>query len=159
VIQGKYVQKTREECMKKKDSGKKKAGGSIGLEVAKEKDRTKEQFERPTDSDRPGPDQVLSQPPDTTEAARPGISLIQDYRIRDMLVFADAAVAKDPDQVFDVLARNFDTPGGVSWWLHKVGHGDKAQYAKGRDLVEYIRKVSHELHRDLKDIGKPKARW
>lgn len=145
--------------MKKKDSGKKKAGGSIGLEVTKEKDLTKEQFEKATDSDSPDPDQVLSQPPDTTEPVRPAISRMQDYRIRDMLVFADAAVAKDPDGVFDVLARNFETPGGVSWWLHRVGHGEKAQYAKGRDLVEYIRKVSHELHRDLKDIGKPKARW
>ena len=145
--------------MKKKDSGKKKAGGSIGLQVTKEKDLAEEQFEKATDSGSPDPNGVLSLPPDTTEPARPAMSRMQDYRIRDMLVFADAAVAKDPDGVFDVLARNFDTPGGVSWWLQRVGHAEKAQYAKGRDLVEYIRKVSHELHRDLKDIGKPKARW
>jgi len=142
--------------MKRKDSGKKK---SASVEVIEEKDRTEEEFEKAIDPDLSDLDQSLSQPSDATEQARPATSIMQDYAIRNMLVFADAAVAKDPDGVFDVLARNFDSPGWVSYWLRKVGHGDKARYAKGRDLVEYIRKVAHELHGDLKDIGKPKARW
>ncbi len=76
-----------------------------------------------------------------------------------MLVFADCAVQKNPDGVFDVLARNFESTGALSWWLHRIGHGDKTIYVKGRDLVEYFRKISHELYRELREIGKPVARW
>ena len=102
------------------------------------------------------PAEAVSEEPKTSSA--PQIGRIQQYWIFTMLVFADCAVQKDPDEVFDVLARNFDTPGALSWWLYRIGHGDMAKYVKGRDLVEYFRKVAHELHRDLKGMGKPVAR-
>ncbi len=145
--------------MKKKDSGKKKHGKIMGMEVIKGNRRKGHGLEAARDADRPDEDKSRSHSPVTNAPDQPMTSRMHDYWIRTMLVFADAAVAKDPDGVFDVLARNFDSAGNLSWWLHRVGHGDKAQYAKGRDLVEYIRKVAHELHRDLKEIGKPVARW
>lgn len=145
--------------MKKKDSGKKKHGKIMRMEVLKGNLRNDHGLEEAGDANRPDADQSLSQSPEATAPDQPTTSRMHDYWIRTMLIFADAAVAKDPDEVFDVLARNFDSAGNLSWWLHRVGHGDKAQYAKGRDLVEYIRKVAHELHRDLKEIGKPVARW
>ena len=87
------------------------------------------------------------------------MSRIQQYWISIMLVFADCAVQNNPDGVFDVLARNFDSPGTLSWWLHRIGHGDIAKYTKGKDIVDAIRKVAYELYRDLREIGKPVARW
>jgi hypothetical protein len=89
----------------------------------------------------------------------PQMGRIQQYWISTMLIFADCAVQKNPDGIFDVLARNFDSPGALSWWLQRIGHGDMAKYTKGKDIVDAIRKVAHELYRDLRDIGRPVARW
>jgi hypothetical protein len=97
--------------------------------------------------------------PIITQDTLSNVSLVQKYSILSMLVYADCAVKLSPDEVFHVLARNFDNPGLLSWWLHRIGHGDKAKYAKGRDLIDYIRKIAHELHRDLKNVGKPVARF
>ena len=87
------------------------------------------------------------------------MSKVQTYSILSMMVFADCAVQKDPYGIFDVLARNFVDNGFLSWWLNRIGHGDKTKYAKGRDIVDYIRKIAHELYRELKEVGKPIARF
>lgn len=82
------------------------------------------------------------------------------YSVRNAYVLADVAVQKSPEGVFDVLARNFDNPGFLSYWLDRVGHGDKRQLLKNKDLIDYIRVVAHRLYRDLaKEIGRPIARW
>lgn len=85
---------------------------------------------------------------------------LQDHCFRNLLVFADCAVQADRCGVFDVLARNFDNHGTLSDWLNKVGYSGMSGYARGRDLIDYIRIVAHEIHEDMKkSIGKPVARW
>lgn len=82
------------------------------------------------------------------------------YNVRNAYLLADVAVQKSPEGVFDVLARNFDNPGGLNYWLDRVGHGDKKQFLKGKDLIDYIRVVAHRLYQELaKEIGRPVARW
>jgi hypothetical protein len=89
-----------------------------------------------------------------------GVSRNQQYAIRNLIVFADCAVQKDESGVFDTLARNFDSNGFLSYFLSKSGYGHLTPYGKGRDLIDYIRKVAHEIHRDMKkSIGKPIPRW
>jgi hypothetical protein len=51
----------------------------------------------------------------------PQMSRIQRYWIGTMLVFADCALQKDPEGVFDVLARNFEHTNALSWWLWRIG--------------------------------------
>ncbi len=83
------------------------------------------------------------------------ISRNQSYWISTMKIFADCAVQENQQGVFDVLARNFDTSGHLSWWLWRIGHADKCKYTKRKDIVDAIRKVSSELYRDLRqDIGR-----
>ena len=90
----------------------------------------------------------------------PAMSRAQDYAMRNLLVFADCAVQEDESGVFDVLARNFDSTGLMGYWLNKVGYGHLTQYAKDRDLVQYIRKAAHQIHRHMKrTVGKPVTRW
>jgi len=95
--------------------------------------------------------------PDESKTS-PQMGRIQQYWISTMLIFADCAVQKSPDGVFDVLARNFETTGALSWWLHRIGHAEIAKHTKGKDIVDAIRKVAHELYRELRYIGKPVAR-
>ena len=87
------------------------------------------------------------------------MSLAQKYTLLSIQTFADCVVQQSPDGIFDVLARNFGDNGALSFWLHKVGHGHLTTYAKGHDIVDYIRKTSHELFKAMKDVGKPIARW
>ena len=104
------------------------------------------------------PKQVETVTDESKPSPAPQIGRIQQYWISTMLVFADCAVQNNPDGVFDVLARNFDSPGALSWWLYRIGRGEMAKYTKGKDVVDAIRKVAHELHRELREIGKPVAR-
>ena len=90
----------------------------------------------------------------------PHLSYVQEYAIRNTLVYADCAVQKDESGVFDVLARNFADKGMVGYFLTKVGHQHLVQYAKNRDIIDYIRVVSRELYREMKGtVGKRTARW
>jgi hypothetical protein len=90
----------------------------------------------------------------------PQMSRIQRYWIGTMLVFADCALQKDPEGVFDVLARNFEHTGALSWFLWKIGHGEMTRFVRGKDLIEAIRKIAHELYRYLKtEVGRPVARF
>ena len=74
-------------------------------------------------------------------------------------ILADAAVQQDPSGVYDVLARNFVDSGTLSWWLHRIGHGDMSRLGQRKDLFDYLRLVSNALHRELKrDLGRPVAR-
>ena len=74
-------------------------------------------------------------------------------------ILADAAVQQDPSGVYDVLARNFVDSGTLSWWLHRIGHGDMTRLGRRKDLFDYLRLVSNALHRQLKhDLGRPVAR-
>lgn len=90
----------------------------------------------------------------------PSIGRIQGYWISTMKIFADCAVQTNEQGVFDVLGRNFETSGDLSRWLWRIGHVDKCKYTKRRDIVDAIRKVSSELHRDLsRDVGRRICRW
>ena len=74
-------------------------------------------------------------------------------------ILADAAVQQDPSGVYDVLARNFVDSGTLSWWLHRIGHGDMTGLGRRKDIFDYLRLVSNALHRQLKhDLGRPVAR-
>lgn len=105
------------------------------------------------------PTAVPSESQSSSPAQAPIMSLVQKYNIASILTFADCAVQKSPDGIFDVLARNFIDNGMLSFWLNKVNYGPLTAYSKGHDLVDYIRKVSHELFKAMKDIDKPVARW
>jgi hypothetical protein len=95
-----------------------------------------------------------------TNPPTPHLSYVQKYAIRNVLVYADCAVQKDESGIFDVLARNFADKGMVGYFLTKVGHQHLVQYAKNRDVIDYIRVVSRELFKEMKKIvGKPVARW
>jgi hypothetical protein len=108
--------------------------------------------------------ELCSAVPERNEAVNPTptppMSLAQKYTLLSIQTFADCAVQKSPEAIFDVLARNFGDNGALSFWLHKVGHGHLTAYAKGHDIVDYIRKTSHELFRAMKeDVGRQVARW
>lgn len=80
--------------------------------------------------------------------------------LRTMLVLSDCCVQLGPEGIFDVLGRNFDSPGFLSWWLTRIGKSHLIAFLRGKDIVDGIRKVSHELYRELKtEIGRPVARW
>lgn len=105
------------------------------------------------------PSQVQPAPEAVEVPPRPQLGRLQQYWISTMLIFADCAVQKSPEGVFDVLARNFEHTGALSYWLWRIGHGDKVQYVKRKDIVDAIRKVSAELHRDLsREVGRLVAR-
>ena len=90
----------------------------------------------------------------------PKMGRIQKYWIGTMLIFADCAVQDSPEAIFDVLARNFEDTGALSWWMWRIGYGDKTKLLKGKDIVDAIRKVAHLLYRDLKkEIGRPVVRF
>lgn len=90
----------------------------------------------------------------------PQMSRIQRYWIGTMLVFADCSVQKSPDGIFDVLARNFEDTGNLSWWLWRIGHGEMTQHLKGKDILDASRKIAHELYKHLKtEVGRPSARF
>lgn len=96
----------------------------------------------------------------TPVPSTPHISRVQDYALRNLLVFADCAVQKDESGVFDVIARNFDNTGILGWWLQRIGKGELIPLTKGKDIVDAIRVISHALYRQLKaEIGKPIPRW
>lgn len=98
---------------------------------------------------------------DSPEAQRvPRLSRVQEYALKNLLVYADCAVQKDEWGVFDVLARNFDNNGSISYWLNKVGFDHLTKHGKGKDIVDFIRKVSFGVFKDMqKNVGKPIARW
>ena len=88
------------------------------------------------------------------------MSRIQHLWIATMHIFADCSVQKSPEGIFDVLARNFEDTAALSWWLWRIGYGDKTKLLKGKDIVDAIRKVAHLLYRDLKkEIGRPVVRF
>jgi hypothetical protein len=90
----------------------------------------------------------------------PAIGRIQGYWLATMKIFADCAVQTNAQGVFDVLGRNFETSGALSWWLWRIGHAEKCKFTKRRDIVDAIRKVSAELHKDLsRDVGRRVSRW
>lgn len=96
----------------------------------------------------------------TTDHSTPHVSRVQDYAIRNLLVFADCCVQTTPQGIFDVLARNFDNVGALGWWLQRVGKGSLIPRTKGKDLIDALRIVAHNLYRELKvEIGKPIPRW
>ncbi len=74
-------------------------------------------------------------------------------------ILADAAIQQDASGVYDVLARNFQDSGMLSWFLHRIGHADMTKLGRRKDLFDYLRLVSNALHRELKrDLGRPVAR-
>jgi hypothetical protein len=89
-----------------------------------------------------------------------GVSLNQQYTVRRMVILCDCCVQKSPEEIFDVLARNFNDTGDLVWWLRKIGKGHLSDLVKGKDIVDAIRKTAHELYQELKkEIGRPIARW
>jgi hypothetical protein len=82
------------------------------------------------------------------------------YVVRGAIILADCSVQQDQEGVFDVIARNFANVGVLAWWLGRMGKGHLVKFAKGKDMVDAVRKIAGELHRELKgEIGRPKARW
>jgi len=99
-------------------------------------------------------------PADASPKELPAMSRLQDNFLRNLLVFADCAVQKDESGVFDTLARNFADKAMLNYWLSKTGYGYLSRHTRNKDLVDFIRKVAYELHRDMKKtVGKPVARW
>ncbi len=97
---------------------------------------------------------------DVAPKEKPAMSRLQDNFLRNLLVFADCAVQKDESGVFDTLARNFGDKAMLNYWLSKTGYGHLSEYTQNKDIVDFIRKVAYELHRDLKKtVGQPVARW
>ena len=108
----------------------------------------------------PGLETTDTSPDEEQTRLTPSIGRIQGYWISTMKIFADCAVQTNEQGVFDVLGRNFETSGDLSWWLWRIGHADKCKFTKRRDIVDAIRKVSAELHRDMsRDVGRPVVRF
>ncbi len=90
----------------------------------------------------------------------PAMSRLQDNFLKSLLVFADCVVQTNASGVFDTLARNFADKPMLNYWLFRVGYGHLSDYTRNKDIVDAIRKVAYELHRDMKkNIGKAVARW
>lgn len=89
-----------------------------------------------------------------------GANRNQQYAVRSTVVLCDCCVQDSWDGIFDVLARNFDSPNSLMWWLRKVGKAHLVDRLKGKDIVDAVRIAAHDLHRELKkEIGLPRARW
>ncbi len=88
------------------------------------------------------------------------VSRNQQYAIRNTLMFADCCVHTSAEGVFDVLARNIDSTGGLIWWLWRIGKRSLAARVKGKDLVDALRVAAYTLHKELKaEIGLKLPRW
>jgi hypothetical protein len=118
--------------------------------------------------DGPQNSQTLPQNPTQPAPALPsiagfdlsGMSISQQYAIRNAVVLCDCSVQKTPELIFDVLARNFADTGALMWWLRRMGKGHLAESIKGKDVVDAVRKTAHALSRELREqIGKPMVRW
>ena len=94
-------------------------------------------------------DMVVTEIPLTPQPAQQ-LGRNQKMWIDTMMVFADCAVQKSPDGIFDVLARNFQDTGGLNWWLWRIGKGELTEHLKGKDIVDAIRKLSFVLFKSLK---------
>jgi len=82
------------------------------------------------------------------------------YFMRSAVILSDCCVQKDWWDVVDVLGRNFESTGFLAWWLRKIGKGHLVGFVKNKDIVDAVRKVAYELHRELRvEIGRPIARW
>jgi len=121
---------------------------------------------RETDLALNGPEEVETpqttetSPGDTSSAERPTMSRLQENALKSLLTYADCVVQEDETGIFDVLARNFEDKGLLNFWLWKVGYGHLSKFGRTKDLVDFIRIISREIHRDMKKtIGKPVARW
>jgi hypothetical protein len=119
-------------------------------------------------AEEPQKSESLPQKPAQSEPALPsiagfdlsGMSISQQYAIRNALVLSDCSVQKSPERIFDVLARNFADTAALMWWLRRIGEGHLAEPLKGKDVADAVSKTAHALSRELKDqIGKPVARW
>ncbi|MFC1833556.1 hypothetical protein ACFL2Q_02335 [Thermodesulfobacteriota bacterium] len=66
------------------------------------------------------------------------------------LLYGDVHRSANGDQVFDILARSFETRGDLGYWLYRAGHRDKIKLGKGRDFVQYFRSVAHSLFDDTR---------
>ena len=111
------------------------------------------------------PIEDVSMPPRLPEvtaplaAIVPTISRPQFNAWATAYILADCAIQRDASGVYDVLARNFADSGTLSWWLHRIGHGDMTRLGRRKDIFDYLRLVSNALHRELKrDLGRPVAR-
>ncbi len=106
---------------------------------------------------------MASQPTEVTAppaAIVPSMSRPQFNAWVTAYILADTAVQRDAGGVYDVLARNFADTAMLSWWLHRIGHGDMTRLGRRKDLFDYLRLVSNALHRELKrDLGRSVARW
>ncbi len=121
---------------------------------------------RETDLARNGPGEEQkpqskeTSPSDTSSAEKPAMSRVQEYALKSLLTYADCAVQKNESGIFDVLARNFEDKPLLNFWLWKVGYGHFSKLGRSKDLVDLIRIISREIHRDMKqNVGKPVARW
>ena len=89
-----------------------------------------------------------------------GLSLNQQYAIRNAVVLCDCCVRATPEGIFDVLGRNFADTAALMWWLRRIGKGSVAETVKGKDIVDGCRKAAHMLGGQLKnEIGRSVPRW
>ncbi len=104
---------------------------------------------------------MASQPTQATPPPEVSVSTMSRPQFNNWVtvyILGDCAVQQDPSGVYDVLARNFGDSGMLSWWLHRIGHGDMTKLGRRKDLFDYLRLVSNALHRELKrDLGRPVA--
>lgn len=67
------------------------------------------------------------------------------------LIYAEVLRTGAADEVFDTLARTFETRGDLGYWLYRIGMGPKLiKLGKGRDMVQYFRAVAHTLFQDTR---------
>jgi hypothetical protein len=145
-------------------------------EVTQEEFVRRESYELDIENQVPGSEAVeepqssvsLPQKPAQSEPALPsiagfdlsGMSLSQQYAIRNAVVLCDCSVQKTPELISDVLGRNFADTGALMWWLRRIGKGHLGESLKGKDIVDAVRKAAHGLSRELKEeIGRPVPRW
>lgn len=149
---------------------KNKSKGASPSKTSSIRDLLREHHSEDNDAENPGTDAAIaaedvSMAPEPTGATAPpgqivpSMSRPQFNAWATAYILADCAIQRDASGVYDVLARNFVDSGMLSWWLHRIGHGDLISLGRRKDIFDYLRLVSNALHRQLKhDLGRPVAR-
>lgn len=99
-------------------------------------------------------------PADKLSVQNPTMSRVQEYNLKTLRVYADCAVQRDEAGIIDVLARNFEDKALLNFWLWKAGLGHLSKLIRNKDLLDSLRIISRELHREMKQsVGQPVSRW
>ena len=127
----KVVKEGKETSMSKRDKGKPHRTEDVEPEVHVEPETPQEIVEETT------------VPESETPAQRSRTPFMTQSEI--WTLYATVLECKSPDQIFDTFARTFEEKWMLAWWIHRVGLSELYSFYRSRDLVDFFRKVAHEI--------------